>query len=664
MNAYTIGVSIVLANGVSPALAIIGRDLLGIHTSASHINHNFGGWATAIGAAGLALGGAGLLGIMGKLVEKSADFQDAMTKISQLNPKVAQLVQSGEIQKLSFSNAANLGMKVEDIAKVYGGIYGVLQDPKEAEELTPIAARYARLMQMRHPGSHPEETMNTAVRAGELSGRLTDDKGNIDPKKVEDWFDFLAKSEAATHGQFTPEVAFGLAQQAGGGAMRNLSEEGMMHMAILSQMMGGRRAGTALLSLRGQMTGAMLKRSALAMQDYGLLKPDEVSSEGGHVSLTEEATKRLLGVLNKDPVAFVDMMVKELEKKGITSKEDQLLAVSRMIGRQTSQREITDILLSRQQMQRETEGMKQGVTVRQGLEGYDKNIHAAQQNMDTAWHNLAVAIGGPEGERFAMFLNKIASAVNGVTAAVNRLSPDQIDTIFKVITGIAVGMIALSGILSVALVSTMVGGAVLLGGAITAVTAAFAAFIYLDWDNLKNSIKPIVDFLISIPSGLNSVIDSIVKGFGSAIDGIMKWQILNTALNGISIAISSFIDAIAALYSRIKGFLPSGGVAPGSGVAPGGGVDPGKPDILGIDPAGRGTSPGKTGHPWHPTSFDPGTSRPEHQQYAFALDIDGERLAQTVIDKFDSQTNFPTGAPSADRSSRWAAGDDNYSDYA
>ena len=78
---------------------------------------------------------------------RSAD----QTKVSQLNPKVAALVNSGEIQKMAFGVGTGLGMKVEDVTKVYGGIYGVLRDPNEAEELTPIAARYARLMQMRHP---------------------------------------------------------------------------------------------------------------------------------------------------------------------------------------------------------------------------------------------------------------------------------------------------------------------------------------------------------------------------------------------------------------------------------------------------------------------------------------------------------------------------------
>jgi hypothetical protein len=600
VDAYRIGVSIVLANGVSPALAIIGRDLLGLNTTIKGIESNLGGWKAALIGVGAVLAGATILGAMTKIAEKAADFQDAMTKISQLNPKVAALVNSGEIQRMSFGLGSQLGMKVEDVAKVYGGIYGVLQDPKEAEELTPYAARYARLMGLRHKGSHPEESINIALRAGDLAGRLQDDKGAIDPKKVEEWFDFLAKADAATHGQFNAQTAFGLAQQAGPGAMRGLTQEGMEHMAIISQMMGGQRAGTALLSLRNQMTGSMLKRSAEALQQYGILKDGEWSSEGGHVSMNEAATKRLLGTLNRDPVAFVDMMVEELKKKGITKQEDQLLAISRMIGRQTSQREISDILVSRAQMQRETEGMEQGVTVSQGLAGYGGNIHASQQALGAAWHNLQVAIGGPEGEHFAAFLNKITAAINGITGVVGRMDPATIDTIFKVVTGIGAGLIAIGAILTGALVTTLVGFPVLIGGAIAAVVAAVLALVALDWKPLTNMLR------------------------------------------GISSAISSFIDAIKALYGRVTGIFSGGGpVTPGD-----------KQFKDGLDEANKN---------YVPMRFTPGNSAPRMQQASFSLNVDGRALAQSVIDHLESLYGMPTGAASADGVHSPFGGDHQYS---
>jgi hypothetical protein len=592
VDAYRIGVSIVLANGVSPVLAIIGKDLLGLNTSVRAIENNFGGWTTALIGVGGILAGATILGAMGKLAEKAADFQDALTKVSQLNPKVAALVNSGEVQRMAFDVGTQLGMKVEDVTKIYGGIYGVLQDPKEAEELTPYAARYARLMEMRRPGSHPEASINTLTRAGELAGRLTDEKGAIDPEKFKAWLDLAARLEAATHGQVNADTLLGLAQQGGGVALRGLSQEGYEHMAIVAQMMGGQRAGTSLLSLRSQMTGAMLKRSAQAMQDYGLLKDDEWSSEGGHVSLSDAASHRMLGLVNQDPMKFVNELVDRLEAKGITNKDDQMVALQRILGRQTTQRMVADMLLARQQIARETEGLEQGATVDQGLSGYDKNIHAAQQALGAAWHNLQVAIGGQEGERFATFLNKITGAVNSVTSAINRLSPEQIDQIFKVVAGFAAGLIVLGGILTVALITSIVGLPVTIGAVAIALASLAGTIAYLNWDKISQWLKS----------------DSIAQAFAGLGDSIL----------------SALKSQLSKVYHGITGA-------------------PVQPDAKKF-----GDELDKANKNYVPMRFVPGTDAPRAQQASFSLNIDGRALAQSVIDHLESIYGMPTGAPSPD----------------
>ena len=71
----------------------------------------------------------------------------------------------------------------------------------------------------------------------------------------------------------------------------------------------------------------------------------------------------------------------------------------------------------------------------------------------------------------------------------------------------------------------------------------------------------------------------------------------------------------------------------------------------------KGTSPGKTGSPFKPTSFDPGTSQPKATQTAFSLNIDGRMLAQTVIEQMESLTEHATGAPAYNAQSHFARGD-------
>ncbi len=73
VDVYRIGVSIALANGVSPVLAIIGRDLLGLGSTIRGIENNFKGWATALGGVAAILGGSVMLGGLAKLAEHGGD---------------------------------------------------------------------------------------------------------------------------------------------------------------------------------------------------------------------------------------------------------------------------------------------------------------------------------------------------------------------------------------------------------------------------------------------------------------------------------------------------------------------------------------------------------------------------------------------------------------
>ncbi len=78
---------------------------------------------------------------------------------------------------------------------------------------------------------------------------------------------------------------------------------------------------------------------------------------------------------------------------------------------------------------------------------------------------------------------------------------------------------------------------------------------------------------------------------------------------------------------------------------------------LGIDPGGSGTSPGKTGQPWHPTSFDPGTNRTKATPISLSLNVDGRTLAQSISEQLEYLYEHATGAPSYDGSRRFIPAD-------
>src|SRR4029077_4387703 len=111
-------------------------------------------------------------------------------------------------------------------------------------------------------------------------------------EELERFLDLSNKVMAATHGMVTPQSMLGMSQQAGF-SMRGMTDEGFMNMAIAAQAMGGPRAGTALLSLYNQVaTGKMTKPAAIGMQDLGLLKEGEWTSDHGRVIISKEAQAR------------------------------------------------------------------------------------------------------------------------------------------------------------------------------------------------------------------------------------------------------------------------------------------------------------------------------------------------------------------------------------
>ena len=121
------------------------------------------------------------------------------------------------------------------------------------------------------------------VRAGNLMGQFIDDQTRqIDVEKLTRFLDLGAKVIAATHGMVNASTWFNLAQT-GGPSLMNMSEQGLMSMAIASQAMGGYRAGTALMSMFQQFIGGVVTPwRAENLHELGLVGDYKVT-KGGHI---------------------------------------------------------------------------------------------------------------------------------------------------------------------------------------------------------------------------------------------------------------------------------------------------------------------------------------------------------------------------------------------
>lgn len=602
MEAYRIGISIVLANGVSNVLGIIANDMAGLGLKVKDIEHGMMRWKAPLLGLGAIIGGSMVLGAMEKLVGKTRDFQDELIKLQRLGGGIGAAVASGEITTKAFDISRRVPMKVEDLMKIPGTTYSIMGQQEAMETWEPLA-RYAWVLQSdKHYKGDTMQDLQALIRAGELSGRITDPvTKQIDSKKLEQFLDLAARVTAATHGMVNPQSLLGMAQQ-GGVALRGLDDNGFYSMAIMAQAMGGHRAGTAYLSLWQQMAGGtMMKRTAEGLQEMGLLKPGDWSTEGGHVSITKDASKRLTGLIGHDPLDFAANIQKQLAASGVTDPLAQLNAIMRLTGRQTTQRFTAEEVANFQQMMTERGRLMQGLGADNSFNLLqDKSVTGNLQALSNAWSNLLTAVAGPQSERVVTVLQSITAVLNSMQRVVTSETA-------KAIGGI-VGQLG-------SIIFEVDKFALSIAGKITGLGGIFSTLGDVPWDKINASLDH----------------------FRTAINELAAtaWEKIIGMFDGIKNAISSFVDAITNILGKAGWLFGFGN---------------NKIDRM-------------EDHPLkHKSMFNPGTAPAKANPISLSLNIDGRTLAQTISDQLEQLYGFPTGAPSPDGSGRYFAGDHNFAD--
>src|SRR5258708_7569603 len=163
--------------------------------------------------------------------------------------------------------------------------------------------------------------------------------------RLEKFLDMVQRIKAATHGSVNEATILGMAKQ-GGTFMRDLSEEGFLSVATISQALGGPRTGTAYMALWTRMErGRMTAKTAAGMEEVGLLKSDEYTlGKGGTVNLSKEASQRLTALIGNDPMEMAHKLRETFKERGITDPQEQMRLTMGAFGRQTTHRK-THLLL-------------------------------------------------------------------------------------------------------------------------------------------------------------------------------------------------------------------------------------------------------------------------------------------------------------------------------
>lgn len=492
---------------------LIGRHLTGLHTSVRAIEGNFRGWATAIGGATMMLGGLGMLGMMKDLLVKTKEFSNELVKIERLGGSMGSMVRSGEFSTKAFDVAKKSGLSVVDAMKIPGDTYSIIGAQPSMDMWQKLADYVFVQKQQGTSTGSTKDDLNKLIRSAEMTGRLThSETSEAGQEELGKFLDMMSKINAATHGTVNADTMLNMAKQ-GGFTLRGLTDEGFLNMAMMAQAMGGNRAGTALLSTWGQLaTGKMQKGTAQGMQDLGLLKEGEWSTgKGGHVVINDDASKRLAGLVNKDPMHLATAIKEALKAKGITDPEEQMRMIVKAMGTQTRQRFTAEEVMNYKQMESECARIQGGV----GSEGAhsmfrDKSVSANIEAMKNAWDNLLNAAAGPNAQASIGVMKGVTDRLNGMTDAILKMDPGTVSGIAQGVAAFAAGLVVLGGVA----LATIAG----IPALILATVVAIGTFIELKWGLLSWYIDLVskgVTSLIESFTGLYAKIWEIIKAISS-----------------------------------------------------------------------------------------------------------------------------------------------------
>ena len=512
MDVYKIAVEIALAGNIAQALTGIAGQMTGLHGKIGAINEAFGGWKATLAVV------AGVAGI-GLMVKGVDEVFESVKKLSHELSQVQKMGTTPAEYAAMRASAIDVTRQVQgvtetDAVRLYGMTQGMLRPEEARKAMVPLAKLTQSIGSTTGDYEAANQSVYNMVRSADLIGRLSDPiTKTLDPDRLIKFLDIAQRVSTATHGAIGPQQWLAMAQQ-GGPALRAMTDEGMYGSALVAQAMGAQRFGTASMSLMQQFAGGtMFTRNAEALQEHGLLNKGEWKKEAGRVVLTPEAEKRLMDMIKNDPLEFVQKLMKDYAAKGVTAPDDQIMAIFRDFGRQTTQREVSDIMMNIHQMENERDQIKKSLDVGGALIIQNaKDIETSLHNVGAAFENLKTAIGGSDGKiTFVVSaINEISTSLRGLTELV-RSNPATMKLIGEAMIGLAAGLVVIGGVAAVAGAGLLIPGG-LVSLAMIGVGTAIAALAAMKWRTIADGLSWLADGIGKIMAAISAFLTPSAGG--------------------------------------------------------------------------------------------------------------------------------------------------------
>lgn len=481
MEAYKIGVSIALSNGVSPVLGIISKELLGINTAVKDIERNMGRWALAIGGAASVLAGGAIIKGLSKIADHGREIlhqQELMRQAGMSNKEVVEAT----TKAWQTSRSVQTTMASDNLKHIRELRYATGTTEGATAILDPVSKANAVLSSMKGGGTDQVFEM---VKALEQKGLATQEQ----QKSFLSYVDNMTKVVQATGGRVTSQM-FQSTFKYGRTAMLGWDEEFITQ--ILPRLMqsmqssgggggGSGGPGNALMSAFAKVVqGQMPRKAAEEFHHMGL------SGAPRHIRGSAQSITNIHGAdaFLKNPYEWVQhYLMPALAAHHITNQFAIIQEISKLFPVRTASQIIAEFALQGRFHEGEQASnfekdrrMTKGAT---GIAGYDglilrdpNTIYAAQlAQQENALAAVGVAMQ-PIKLEIVQGLTKLFTAVAQFASA----NPETVKAV-AVALGIMGGALLVGGVVALAMALGPVPG--IIAAAAAAVGLISEALSYL-----------------------------------------------------------------------------------------------------------------------------------------------------------------------------------------
>jgi hypothetical protein len=611
MEAWEVGVSLILTSNVESAALAIGRHLTNLHGLTRDLERSFKNLGMVIGGALAIQAGEGLFNMLGKVIERTQKLNWEMTNLAKMN---VSMPEQAEARRAATQATRNIrGVTETDALGVYGSTRAFLGHQGALDIMEP-GLNYAQVAgHSQRDYKKGMESLSLMIRAlHEIGGLVDPQTHQFDKNRAAHMLDLFARIMTVTHERVNAQSVLNMAQQ-GAPALSTLNDRGIVATAIMAQVMGGHRAGTAAMGrFRQFQAGIMTRATAHELAKLDLINPEYLEEQRGrtkrlrdrggfhdlHISsrvggvdrsidqvpglgrrssragdrlrVPNEAFAPGLQEANRaGPLDFYELIMKKLSEHGVHGRDNQAMAALRIMGVTTTMREAHEYIRNFEQIGREVNQVFQAVSMDAAKKVQDaKDIGQAWENVSASFTNLLNAFAGPNQQIVVDGLNKLSEVIDVLTEKVRATDPERLKNI-----AIGIGLLGAAMITAGAgaiITAIGAGGWLITGIALWGAALGVAVLKYdqwklgvLEWLNtLAQGADRLAALIPSYGKALNDWVNSINAQFMAwqrdQIESWKKWYDATSA--SVSTFVNDLIAEIKTWPERLKEALGEFGV--------------------------------------------------------------------------------------------------------